>query len=535
MPSLARFRVQAVRLLTAVALGCALLAFHGAADASAAPAGAKKGAPKAKAKAKAKACRKAKAKVRRAPKSKALRSAMRRACGKPKRRGFRPRVGDVDGDGVPNDRDMDIDGDGIPNGRDPDIDGDRLLNPVDPDMDADLASNGFDRDIDADRRLNKVDPDADADTKYLNYDHDIDSDGLANAFDDDSDASGDALVGTSGVLPSRPGFVGLTADDAFWGTDADPSRAGTMGAVAAVGASTVRHPFLWSVIEPSPGRWDFALHDEFVLAAARQGLSVLPVLFDPPTFRSSRPASGAERGVYPPADNDDFATFAAALVRRYGPGGRLWREHPALPERPIRAWQIWNEPNIPFYWPAGPNPAAYTALLQAGSAAIRAVDPGATIVNAGLNDSELGLKLVPFLQGMYAAGARDSFDQLAVHPYAPASDLVVDQLSAAVRELERAGDDARVLVTELGWATGGPAERALVVGEAGQAALIRSTTSRLSRLADGLRLDGMFYFNWRDVGPAPGARDHWGLHTGLLRQDGSPKPALEALQQAARG
>ena len=308
-----------------------------------------------------------------------------------------------------------------------------------------------------------------------------------------------------------------------------------MGAIAAAGAGTVRHPFLWSVIEPTPGRYDFALHDGFVLAAARQGLSVLPVLFDPPAFRSSRPASGAERGVYPPADNASFGTFAAALVRRYGPGGSLWREHPAVPARPIRAWQIWNEPNIPFYWPAGPNPAAYTALLQAASAAIKTADPGATIVTAGLNDSELGLKLVPFLQGMYAAGARDSFDQLAVHPYAPASDLVIDQLTAAVRELERAGDDARLLVTELGWATGGPAERALVVGEAGQAALIRSTTSRLSRLADGLRLDGMFYFNWRDVSAAPGARDHWGLHTGLLRQDGSPKPALEALTQAARG
>ena len=45
----------------------------------------------------------------------------------------------------------------------------------------------------------------------------------------------------------------------------------------------------------------------------------------------------------------------------------------------------------------------------------------------------------------------------------------------------------------------------------------------------------MFYFNWRDVSAAPGARDHWGLHTGLLRQDGSPKPALEALRQAAAG
>ena len=156
-------------------------------------------------------------------------------------------------------------------------------------------------------------------------------------------------------------------------------------------------------------------------------------------------------------------------------------------------------------------------------------------MSAGLNDSELGLKLVPFLQGMYAAGARDSFDRLAVHPYAPASDLVIDQLTEAVGELERAGDDARLLVTELGWATGSPAERALVVGEAGQAALIRSTTSRLARLADGLRLDGMFYFNWRDAPPAPGARDHWGLHAASCARTHSPKPALEALRQAAAG
>jgi polysaccharide biosynthesis protein PslG len=160
---------------------------------------------------------------------------------------------------------------------------------------------------------------------------------------------------------------------------------------------------------------------------------------------------------------------------------------------------------------------------------IKAVDPGAKVVTAGLNESELGIKLVPFLDGMYRAGAKGTFDVLALHPYAPGSDLVRAQIGRAVRELRRNGDPARTLVTELGWATGGPPRRALVVSEAGQSSLIRRTVTELARYRGRLRLDGVFYFNWRDVSAAPGTRDHWGLHTGLMREDGSPKPALQAL------
>lgn len=88
------------------------------------------------------------------------------------------------------------------------------------------------------------------------------------------------------------------------------------------------------------------LYDGFMTQAAQHGLSVLPVLFDPASFRSSRPASGAARGTYPPASNHDFARFAAAVVQRYGSRGSFWRERPRVPRRPIRAWQVWNEPNL---------------------------------------------------------------------------------------------------------------------------------------------------------------------------------------------
>ena len=49
-----------------------------------------------------------------------------------------------------------------------------------------------------------------------------------------------------------------------------------------------------------------------------------------------------------------FGDFAAAAVRRYGPGGSFWDQHRALPYRPIETWQLWNEPNLSsFYRPGG--------------------------------------------------------------------------------------------------------------------------------------------------------------------------------------
>ena len=517
MPSMHRTLQDVGRL---VAVLVAVLAIAG--TTLAAPVSA---APSASA-AKAKTC------AKKAKRAKAAKKTKKKACKSKKALKSRKRVKrsrrDVDGDRRPNGRDADVDGDGIPNRIDDDIDGDRIPNSSDRNMDADPRMNATDRDIDGDRLTNTADRDADADRKANDYDHDIDGDGTENAYDADSDSSGDALLGASGAVQGARNFVGLSSDDAFWGTDADPSRARTMASVKATGAPTLRAAFLWSRIEPRPGKYDFELHDGFVEAAAKQNITLLPILIDPPSFYSSNPGG---RGYQPPSDNGAFARYASQLVRRYGPSGHFWRSHPQLPELPIRTWQIWNEPNLPQYWGGSPNPAAYAALLKAGSQGIKSADPGAQVVTAGLNDSEQGVKLNEFLDGMYAAGALGSFDVLGLHPYAPAADLVIDQVSRAAQKLQAAGDDARILITELGWATGGPPNRALVVSEDAQANLIRTTFSRLARLRSQLRLEGIYYYNWRDVS-AGGGRDHWGLHTGLYRENGSAKPAFQAMREA---
>ena len=113
-----------------------------------------------------------------------------------------------------------------------------------------------------------------------------------------------------------------------------------------------------------------------------------------------------------------MGAFAARLVRRYGPDGEFWADHPDVPKHPIRAWQVWNEPNLPVYWPDGPDPAQYVELLSAVGKAIKRADPGASVVSAGLSESRQGIPFADFVKGMFDAGAGDTIDVFALHAFA---------------------------------------------------------------------------------------------------------------------
>jgi hypothetical protein len=172
-------------------------------------------------------------------------------------------------------------------------------------------------------------------------------------------------------------------------------------------------------------------------------------------------------------------------------------------------------------------------LALAAGRAIKRVDPGAEIVSAGLAESRLGVPFDRYLRGMYAAGARGAFDVLAIHPFARDEAGVLGAVEHARRLLASAGTSPTIWVTELGWATRGPAS-SFTVGERRQAALIERTLGALAARRRELGLRGVVYFDWKDAPPYAGGRDFFGLHTGLLRRDGTPKPGLAAYQRAAR-
>src|SRR5439155_1445976 len=106
------------------------------------------------------------------------------------------------------------------------------------------------------------------------------------------------------------------------------------------------------------------------------------------------------------------AAFMGALTRRYGPGGSFWTEHPELTAQPIRYWQIWNEPSFNTFWSDQPFADDYVALVRASRNAIKAVDPGAKIVLAGLPNKSWNS-----LEKIYKAGGKDEFDIAGFHPF----------------------------------------------------------------------------------------------------------------------
>ena len=317
--------------------------------------------------------------------------------------------------------------------------------------------------------------------------------------------------------------------------DPGVSLTAQMRGIAATGAGTVTLSFEWLHAQPAPaGPFEFTATDRAVAAAARAKLVVLPVVVTSPPWAALTPGEAFS----PPADPGTYAAYLRALVGRYGPRGTFWARNPSLPRRPIRRWQIWNEPvggNRPdgasvFWVDSRPFAPAYVALLRAARRAIRAADPRAVVVLAGLvGRSWETLRL------LYAAGARGQFDAVSLHPYTGRPGNVLRAVGLVRAAMRTAGDGlVPILVTEVGWPSFTPN---LSWGDEGVRRHQTWWLSQVIPLLAGARarlgIGGVIWNTWitRDHDPDD-AFDHCGL---VRLQDGGrvvAKPALRAWRTA---
>lgn len=311
-----------------------------------------------------------------------------------------------------------------------------------------------------------------------------------------------------------------------------------MAGIAASGAKWVRFDFNWGNIQPDNAtsfQWDE--YDKLVAAAQKNHLYTLGILTYTPEWARASICKDSDK--CQPADNQQFADFAAAVAHRYKDKG-------------LHYWEVWNEPNNPQFWQPGANPTAYAHLLQQATTALRSEDQQAYIITAGLSPqatTKTSFSPIDFLTAFYKVASKDSFNAVADHPYTfplspkDTADHAWSQMvstKSSLRQIMVANGDSdkKLWITEFGSPTGGPGpvstinkpnlnQHPYVVDEALQSKILSDAVS----LYTSYDWTGpFFYYSYQDAGNTPDTNENY---FGLLRYDGSKKPAYQTFRDAA--
>ena len=229
--------------------------------------------------------------------------------------------------------------------------------------------------------------------------------------------------------------------------------------VKAAGFSWVKVNFGWREIEGAgKGQFDWSRTDKIMEMITNDGMdAIIRVDHQPEWVGGGFPVNG------PPNNLTDLGDFLSAMATRY--------------KGQIRAYQVWNEPNLAREWgDQVPDPARYVEMMGVAYAAIKAADPNAMVVSAGLSPtgtwSDEARPDDWYLASMYEVMGGNSdgyFDVLGAHApgflYAPETDPSVaasdshGQRAFCFRRVEdlrdvmvKYGDaDKQVAILEFGW------------------------------------------------------------------------------------
>lgn len=325
--------------------------------------------------------------------------------------------------------------------------------------------------------------------------------------------------------------------------------------------NTATRPAAFDARNPADPQYDFLRADASIVAASERGLQVLASFTGAPRWAegSGRPANVVP-GTWKPSP-EALEEYGAALAQRYsGAFPDPARPGKLLPK--VKAFQVWNEPNLSTYlnpqWNGrgAASPGAYRGMLTAFYRGVKLVNPGALVVTAGtgpFGDLQGGNRVMParFVREMLCLRRGKKrpptspcpqparFDVLAHHPYSVgrprrkalnADDVSIPDIGKLTRLLRAAERSGRALprtrhplwVTETSYDSSPPDPDG--VPQTAHARYLQEAFYLLWRQG----VDTITWFQIRDQAPLPSfaATNQSGVYFG----DGSPKPAAVAFR-----
>lgn len=321
-----------------------------------------------------------------------------------------------------------------------------------------------------------------------------------------------ALAGPAGASAAAAqvptGFIGMNIDGSGLTARANPGK--QLRLIQASGAPRVRVQFSWRLAQPysswkhvparqsseftnGPGGvpTDYQGTDLVVAAAAERGISLTPTVLYSPGWDASKKGNHVQ-----PVRDQPYAQFLTGLVKRYGPDGSFWKANPSIPFDPIVRWQVWNEPELGYFWDTRPFARSYVALLRVAHQAIKAADPTANVLLAALtNHSWDDLKSIYKVKG-----ARNLFDVVAADAYTRSAQGVITILGYVRKVMNQYGDSHKpLLATEVGWpAAVGKSKKqfGFDTNTQGQATKLSQLMPLLVQNRQKLNLGGWYYYTW---------------------------------------
>jgi hypothetical protein len=334
------------------------------------------------------------------------------------------------------------------------------------------------------------------------------------------------------------GFYGVMYDRAITSAP-DATQDAQAALMARSGVESVRTVFNWATAQPDPGAPpSFAGTDQVVAFAARHRIRLLPVVRYAPPWAAADPTKIGSR----PARDSDYTAYLRALIERCGSRGSFWAEYPDIPRRPVREWQVWNEPHLNLWWNTeGRSPNAwapeYAELLKESYRTIKASDPGATVVLAGLADYAWR-----HLALLNRSKISRFFDVASFNFFTSRPSLVIRGVRYFRRAMAQGGERRKpVWLTETTWPAGRyrvpvPGltwQRAWYTTDSGMAQRLTRMFSLAAKYRRRERLERVYWYTWASAYGDGDLFDYAGLNRfadGLATQ----QPALRAYARSAR-
>jgi exo-beta-1,3-glucanase (GH17 family) len=224
----------------------------------------------------------------------------------------------------------------------------------------------------------------------------------------------------------------------------------------------------------------------------------------------------------PPSNPSTYASFVSEFVKRY-------------PD--VDTIEIWNEPNLVFFWRSGPNATQYGQLLQGAYQAVNTVRASITVVSGGLAPAATtdgNISAYDFVSTLYAGGYNAFFEALGMHPYTYPNALPGEtqpwngwyQMVTQVRPtMQTYGDSVKkIWITEFGAPTGGTPGTYLTEQQQ-----VQQMQSAYSNAQSYSWAGPLLWYSFKDFDTSDKTdREN---HFGIVNSNWTKKPAFDTFRQ----